>query len=909
MSLSAAAAEQVGRKRPRESSLSAQIILLSLSAAMFAWVMSAFLDFYLHYWDRTFPELLLTNVPPREVYSRVAISIAFMISGAVASSMVRRLDEAEQHASGLNESLRAIRSVNQLITRERDLTELARGVCKRLVELRGYRWAEVTLEGRWTLDVELFHPEDECRAEVATIEIPLRCADDVRGELAVTLPVALASDIDEREFLGEVAEDLAFALRSVAIEEERERREAMQRTLYQVSSGLNSPTTGGDLQAVAQYGLAGVLKASCIKVTEYDPDTDRIMPWGFRCGVGAPDPSVPAAGTLAGCVGRTGIVLLVDGPQMCRMAGEGVIEAQACPPAVWAGVPIQVGGRTRAVLSAEHAIDAKCLGHDEVELLMFVAEQLGASIERGRADHQIREQREQLQTILDSVPAYIFYKDASCRYLSVNRALAERTGIPKENWVGRKMEEVLPATREGASWRDAEVVRTGKASIGDIEVLELEGEMRWLETDRIPYCDPNGRIVGIIGLSIDVTDHRKAEAALAVKEEELRQSQKMEAVGLLAGGIAHDFNNLLTAISGYAELSLSQASPGDPVAENLRGIQAAAARAAALTRQLLAFSRRQPLQLVATDLAALADGARKLLDRLIGEDVELVIEVDKDVPGVCVDPGQIEQVIVNLAVNARDAMPEGGRLTISVERAVRGGAACDGESRDRRGTFAKITVADTGVGMPRDVMQHIFEPFFTTKGPHAGTGLGLSVVDGIIDQHGGWIDVGSEPGEGTVFSVFLPEAAERHEPTKPKIPARACLSGGDGRQILLVEDEELVRRLAAVALRRSGYGVVEATTAEEALALLGESEEFTLVFSDVVLPGMSGVKLADAVLAQHPGLRVLLCSGYTDGKSQWPLIQERKFNFLDKPYTIDGLLDAVRHAIEETPPARIPHAA
>jgi PAS domain S-box-containing protein len=876
---------------------------------MFAWVMSAFLDFYLHYWNRTFPELLLTNVPPREIYSRVVISFAFVICGGVASSMVRRLDAAEQRTGDLNKSLRAIRSVNQLITRERDLTGLAKGVCTRLVELRGYHWAEVTLKGRWTLDVEVSSPAGDCGGDVETIEVPLRCADDVRGELAVTLPAHLAADIDERDFLNEVAEDLGFALRSVALEEERERRAAMQRTLYQVSSGLNSAATSGNLQSVVQYGLAGVLKTSCIRITEYDPDTDRLTPWGSPCGADAPDPTAPAEGTLAGCVARTGIVLLVDGPQMQRMAAEGVTEAQSCPPAVWAGVPVQVGGRTRAVLSAEHATDATCLGQDEVEVLSFAAEQLGASIERERADHQIREQREQLQTILDSVPAYIFYKDASCRYLSVNRALAEMTGIPKETWVGKKLEEVLPAAGGGASWRDAEVIRAGKASIGDIEVLELGGGMRWLETDRIPYLDPNGRIVGVIGLSIDVTDHRKAEAALAVKEEELRQSQKMEAVGLLAGGIAHDFNNLLTAISGYAELSLNQVPADDPTAENLRGIRTAAERAAALIRQLLAFSRRQPLELVATDLRVIADGTRSLLHRLIGEDVELLIEADGNLPGVRVDPGQIEQVIVNLAVNARDAMPEGGRLTIRAERVVLGDDAGGGEEGGRHGTFARLSVADTGIGMPQEVMQHIFEPFFTTKGPHAGTGLGLSVVYGIVEQHGGWIDVSSEPGKGTVFSIFLPEAVGGREQAEPEPPARAGISGGDGEQILLVEDEELVRRLAAVVLRRSGYGVVEATTAEEALERLDKNDQFALVFSDVVLPGMSGVKLADAVLAQHPGLRVLLCSGYTDGKSQWPLIRERKFNFLDKPYSVDGLLEAVRRALEESTPANESHVA
>jgi PAS domain S-box-containing protein len=886
----------------RQSSLRAQIILLSLAASMFAWVMSAFLDFYLHYWDRTFPEVLLFNVPPREIYSRVAISIAFIIAGATASRMVRRLDQVEQRTHRLNLSLRAIRSVNQLITRERDLDEVTRGVCKRLVEHRGYFEAAVFLRGRLSIEVAHSREPGDSTMQRTTIDVPLRCGDEVHGELAVTLPADLAGDAEEREFLGEVADDLAFAIRSLRLEEERERRAAAQRALYQVSSGLSSASSPSDLQPVVQYGLSGVLGTSCVKITYYDPDTDQItLPGSHLGGEDGRDSVAPAAGTLAGCVARTGIVLLVDRPQIERMCEEHVIGFDGHPPAVWAGVPITVAGRIEAILSAEHPSDPQCLGRDEVELLQFVAEQLGTSTERQRADRRIREQREELQTILDSVPAYIFYKDADCRYLRVNRALAEMTGIPGEEWVGKRIDEVLPGLGEGASWRDAEVIRTGEARIDDVEMIEINGEMCWLETDRIATRDPSGRTVGVIGLSIDVTDRRKAEAALVVKEEELRRSQKMEAVGLLAGGIAHDFNNLLTAISGYAELSLSSLPDDDPVVRNLRGIHEAAGRAASLTHQLLAFGRRQPLQLMASDVSVIAKGTRTLLERLIGEDIELVMDLGQDLPTVCVDPGQIGQVIINLAVNARDAMPEGGKLTIGAERVAFGEAQAASSPHARPGTFAKLTVADTGIGMTDEIMKHIFEPFFTTKGQWCGTGLGLSVVYGIVEQHGGWIDVDSVPGKGSTFSVFVPEGTERPQEQQPREPSVASVGAGEGQQILLVEDEELIRRLAATALRKNGYAVVEAATAEDALRVLEDDDSFALIFSDVVLPGMNGVKLADAVLARRPESRVLLCSGYADEKSQWRLIRDRKLPFLDKPYTIQHLLEAVHGALCESP--------
>jgi two-component system cell cycle sensor histidine kinase/response regulator CckA len=598
-----------------------------------------------------------------------------------------------------------------------------------------------------------------------------------------------------------------------------------------------------------------------------------------------------------GFVAKTGLARCFDRSDIARLVEAGLVAEREDLPESWVGAPFEIGGEVRGVLSLRHDGEPSEGPGDELRILSFVADQLGECAGRLETERAVRAQSEQLQTILDTVPAYIYYKDAEGRYLKVNKALADMAGVPESRWSGLTFEEVLPEASGSGSWADQEVVRTGEPKFGAIEVLELDGRMLWLQTDRIPYRDHDGAVVGVIGLSIDVTERREMEAALAVKEEELRQSQKMEAIGLLAGGIAHDFNNLLTAILGYAELSLVAAEPGDPIAKNLSGIHEAADRAAALTRQLLAFGRRQALQLTTIDLGEAVEGVRTLLGRLIGEDVELVTAHDPGVPSICGDPAQVEQIIVNLAVNARDAMPDGGTLSIRAERVVLDEASCAGMPQARPGAFACLSVADTGTGMTDDVVAHIFEPFFTTKGPQAGTGLGLSVIYGNVHQHGGWIDVETAPGNGTTFRIFFPEATERARAVEPP-PEAPPAAGGAGERILLVEDEELVRELAARVLRSKGYEVVDVRTAEEALESVENDGAFDLVLSDVVLPGMSGVQLAEVIGERSPGSRVLLCSGYADRRLQWPIIKERGIPFLDKPYSVAELLSSVRGVLQ-----------
>jgi PAS domain S-box-containing protein len=888
-----------GIQRSDARRLETQVILLSVAAAMLAWVMQALLDFYFHYWgDVTYPQLLLLRLPPREIYSRVAMTISFLFAGIIISRMVRRVEAAEARWGHLYSCLRALREINYLITHVRERAGIVRGVCERLVRHRGFERAAIALSGaRREIAAEAASdaPPSQTSEEIVT---PLRYGAEALGELRAALPARLAAEWGERAFLEEVADDVAFALHSVGIDEERERGASVQRALYQVTSGFRVARTCDDLLDVVRYGLSDVFDTRDLRVAFYDPDAESITEirrtedGGCRGGE-----TRPAAGTLMGFVAKTGLARRFEPSDITRMIESGLVADREDLPESWVGAPFEIGREVRGVMSLEHAAGASEGASDELEILSFVADQLGKCAEKLQTEGAIRQQREQLQTILDTVPAYIYYKDSDGRYLKVNQALADMAGIPESAWLGRTFEEVLPDASGGGSWADQEVIRTGEPKLGATEVLEIGGEMRWLQTDRIPYWDSDGAVVGVIGLSIDVTERREMEAALAVKEEELRQSQKMEAIGLLAGGIAHDFNNLLTAILGYAELSLASADPGDAITRNLSGIHEAAERAAALTRQLLAFGRRQALQLKTIDLGDVVEGVRVMLGRLIGEDVELVTVCGTGVPPVNGDPAQIEQVIVNLAVNARDAMPDGGTLTIRTERVVIDEESCRKMLQGRLGTFACLSVSDNGTGMSDEVVAHIFEPFFTTKGPQAGTGLGLSVIYGNVQQHGGWVEVETALGSGTTFRVFFPEAEALPEEDEPP-PETHVLTEGIGGRILLVEDEELIRDLAARVLRSKGYEVVDVRTAEEALEHVDHDGGFDLVLSDVVLPGMSGIQLADAVGERCPCARILLCSGYADRRLQWPTICERGIPFLDKPYSVSDLLASVRGVLQ-----------
>jgi signal transduction histidine kinase/CheY-like chemotaxis protein len=380
-------------------------------------------------------------------------------------------------------------------------------------------------------------------------------------------------------------------------------------------------------------------------------------------------------------------------------------------------------------------------------------------------------------------------------------------------------------------------------------------------------------------------------------EEQLRHSQKMEAVGRLAGGIAHDFNNLLTAIIGYAEIVITALDPKDPRRADAEEIGRAAMRAADLTRQMLAFSRRQALQARTLDLNRTLERVQPMIRRLIGEDIALSIAPKASTSLVRVDPGQVEQVLMNLVVNARDAMPRGGRLTVETAEVVLDEAAAAQNPDARPGAYVALSVTDTGIGMSADVRARIFEPYFTTKGVGKGTGLGLSTAYGIVRQSNGHINVASEPGLGTTFRVLLPraegEARTEEDGAAPRLPAGT-------EHVLLVEDDPSVRRLARDLLSRLGYSVTEAASGRAGMALGGdETKHFDLALCDVILGDMSGTAVAEALTALRPSIRVLFMSGYTDDAIVRTGVLDEGRPFLQKPFTPIQLARKIREVLEE----------
>lgn len=405
----------------------------------------------------------------------------------------------------------------------------------------------------------------------------------------------------------------------------------------------------------------------------------------------------------------------------------------------------------------------------------------------------------------------------------------------------------------------------------------------------------------VLSFLTDITSLKKAEEENRKLQEHLNQTQKMEAIGSLAGGIAHDFNNILTSILGFSEVAMLHTQPGDPLYKNIKQIKTAATRASNLTKQLLLFSRKQAMQFSLLHINEAIENMLSMLKRLIGPNIIVHKDLAEDLHVVHADEGSIDQIIMNLITNARDAMPDGGTITINTCNCTIGPGHPDLPGHASPGEYVCLTVSDTGHGFSQEVRNHIFEPFFTTKEGGKGTGLGLAVVYGVVNQHRGWINVESTPGKGTVFQVYLPASKTEPEKDEQATDDRPDTLKGSGKNILLVEDEDGVREFTASVLREYGYNVYEASGFQEAVETFERQDgHFDLIFSDVVLPDHDGITLVDTLLSrtiEKTSPSVLLTSGYSDEKSQWNIIQERNLSFLFKPYNIEQLLEAVHTAI------------
>ncbi|MEX2155014.1 MAG: PAS domain S-box protein [Gemmatimonadaceae bacterium] len=514
--------------------------------------------------------------------------------------------------------------------------------------------------------------------------------------------------------------------------------------------------------------------------------------------------------------------------------------------------------------------------------------------DRKVAEEALQRAEARSRALIGAMQDIILVLDRTGTYVDVAPGATDRLFRTPAELLGRRLHDVFPREQADAFLN---AIREALEKRGPTEMkydLEIRGERYWFEATISPL--PDDRVVWV---ARDVTARSRAELALRESEDQLRQAQKMEAVGQLAGGIAHDFNNLLMAIMSNAELAALELSPSSAAASHIDEIKSASRRARSLTQQLLAFSRKQMLQPRVLDMNAVVREAEQILRRLIGENITMSAVLDPTLGQVRADPGQLAQVLMNLAVNARDAMPQGGRL--SLETSNRDVSATDAKAHRglREGRYVVLQVRDTGIGMDDPTKARIFEPFFTTKPPGQGTGLGLSTAYGIVKQSGGYIAADSSTGAGTLFTVLLPRV---FEPTEPVVaaPSTESIPGQSRGTILLVEDETAVREATKRMLRKFGFTVIEAKNGQEALLQWDrEGPTVDVVLTDVVMPTMGGAELARSLREKRPELCVVFMSGYTQGTLELSTMDEAATRFLPKPFTADQLVGTLRELVGE----------
>jgi PAS domain S-box-containing protein len=604
--------------------------------------------------------------------------------------------------------------------------------------------------------------------------------------------------------------------------------------------------------------------------------------------------SRPAAKKLG--KGLTEYVLRTGEPLLCtpevfeRLVKEDQAELIGAPSLDWLGVPLKVGNNAIGVVVVQSYSGDVRFGETEKGILTFVSQQLASAIEHKRNEEALRRSEARYRSLIQSAVYGIYCCSLDGKFLDMNPAVVTMLGYESP-------EEVLALDPKRDVFVDANELATLIGSFQD-GARRNNIEVRWKRKDgKVITVRLNGRVFhnpdeGVDVLEIiaeDVTEQRALE-------NQFRQAQKMEAVGRLAGGVAHDFNNLLTVISGYTEVLLERTQPHHPLYPKIQAIHQATERATSVTRQLLAFSRKQMLELKVVDINAIVTEMERLLRPLIGENIQLETRLARDLGRTRADAGQIEQVMMNLVVNSKDAMPGGGRITIQTENAH---LHNDEPSRDHPyihpGSYVVLSVSDNGHGMDKETQARIFEPFFTTKEKSKGTGLGLSTVYGIVKQSGGYILVDSHIGQGTTFRIYLPRVEEAAEATG-QVQAKQTQKGGC-ETVLLVEDEESVRQLVRELLEAQGYQILEAENGEEALRIAGTHSEIDLLITDVVMPGMSGRELTSRLCASHPHTKLLYLSGYTEDAIVHEGVLDPGTAFLQKPFTLQTLSRKVREVL------------
>ncbi|HUF52024.1 MAG TPA: response regulator [Longimicrobiales bacterium] len=676
---------------------------------------------------------------------------------------------------------------------------------------------------------------------------------------------------------------------------------ARMRAVATAAAGVVGAGSLDELDAVLRNASSQVIEYDTFLFGVYHEDTHTFhFLRGVADGMEIEPNIVPAAGTPSERLLYDRTTLLTTRSSDPRSVGATIIGSDRRSESV-VRCAIHAGARLLGIISVQSYTPDRYT-HDDVEVLEALASMAAIALERVEsmrdrevAEQSLRESEERYRQLVEMSPdAVAVQVDERIEFINSTGAHMLGAAAPADV-IGRSiLDFVHPLSLPGVRRRIAAMRDTGEqAPILQEMFVRLDGSIVDCEVLARPFRYRNQPASQII--IRDVTERRQAQEALRRSEEQLRQAQKMEAVGLLAGGVAHDFNNLLTAIRGHAELLSAAASLPAPLREHALEIKAAADRATALTRQLLAFSRKQVLQPRVVDLNVLVGNVESLVSRLIGAAVELITSLQPDLGHVRADPHQLEQVMLNLVLNARDAMPQGGSLVIET---------CDVEIDSPRaelpsvqpGSYVRLSVQDSGVGMTEESRARIFEPFYTTKEVGKGTGLGLSTAYGIIKQSDGHIYARSRPGEGTVLEVFLPRIDAPLDPPLHEVVPLAAGAKQDAT-ILVVEDEDSVRALVVRVLRREGYAVLEAANGADAMCILDAGTAIDLLLTDMVMPGMSGVALAQEALRLRPDLTVIYMSGYTEDEVFRRGLERGDDAFLQKPFAATTLLAALSDAL------------
>ena len=666
---------------------------------------------------------------------------------------------------------------------------------------------------------------------------------------------------------------------------EFQRMEAQRMVLSNVVHALNETSNLDDLLHQIHGALKRVVYAENFFVALHDPQSEMFHFPFFVDQFDPPPPPQKVARTCMAYVFRTGKSCSIPQLEFDRLAAEGEVELVGSASPAWLGIPLKTPSATIGVLVVQHYQNENAYDQRDLEFLDSAGGHIALAIERMRAEESVRKSESMFRLLFSNTPLPMWVFDTeTLRFLQVNEAATKQYGYSENEFRAMTVRDIRPDGDAESFAEHVQEWKQGGRHHGHWQHKKKDGKR--FDVDEISHeLEYAGRSVRLV-VAQDVSERQLLEG-------QLRQSQKMEAIGRLAGGVAHDFNNLLMVIKGHTELLLNVLPPTDHVTRKIEQIDRSADRATALTRQLLAFSRMQVLQPRAMNLNSVVEEMGKLIPRLIGEDIELIVRSSAELGTIRADASQMEQVIMNLAVNSRDAMPKGGRFTIETSNVELDNLYRAAHPVVQPGKYVLLAVSDTGTGMDAETQAHIFEPFFTTKEQGKGTGLGLATVYGVVKQSGGFIWVYSELGKGTTFKIYLPRVDEPAA-SIPIVHIPRSLARGT-ETVLLAEDEQDVREVAREFLESAGYTVLQAPGGEAALEIAAAHPgAIDLLITDMVMPGMSGQELARKVRSVRDGICVIYMSGYSEHAAGEAAKCDAAAAVLTKPFSRTVLLRTVR---------------